>query len=133
MDEKQKKLRAQLASLDSAQAAERLIDMYPLESVDFSEGLLLISHLSWKKSDQKKLARHFFKKLPFASARGYEAFASFMSVNNMLECVRERFPMSSSDMNLLLYHLIPVLSLAAKNDQDRQLVLAFLKDFDSDA
>ncbi|GFM59953.1 hypothetical protein PSCICG_11130 [Pseudomonas cichorii] len=132
MDEKQKKLRAQLASLDSAQAAERLINMYPLESVDFSEGLLLISHLSWKKSDQKKLARHFFKKLPFASARGYEAFASFMSVKNMLECVCERFSMSSSDMSLLLYHLIPVLSRAAKSDQDRQLILAFLKDFDLD-
>ncbi|MBX8592645.1 hypothetical protein K5D56_25065 [Pseudomonas cichorii] len=129
MDEKQKKLRAQLAKLDSAQAAERLINMYPLESLDCSEGLLLIPHLSWKQSDQKKLARHFFKKLPFASARGYEAFASFMSVKNILECVRERFPMSSSDTSLLLYHLIPVLNMAAKNDQDRQLVLAFLKDF----
>ncbi|GFM84602.1 hypothetical protein PSCICO_00010 [Pseudomonas cichorii] len=130
MDEKQKKLRAQLARLSSAQAAEQLINMYPLESMDFGEALLLIPHLSWKQSDQKKLARHFFKKLPFASARGYEAFSSIMSVKNMLECVRERFPMSPSDMNLLFYHLIPVLSLAAKNDRDHQLILAFLKDFD---
>ncbi len=61
MDEKQKKLRAQLASLGSAQAAERLIDMYPLESVDFSEGLLLIPHLSWRKSDQKNWLDTFLK------------------------------------------------------------------------
>ncbi|MDA7087043.1 hypothetical protein PH586_11670 [Pseudomonas sp. SA3-5] len=123
MNERQKILCAQLAKMESKQAAEWLINRYPVDSIDYGEALLLIPHRSWKRSDQKRLAQHYFIKLPFSGAGGYEAFASFMSVKTFLDCVRERLPMNASDASLLLYYLIPVLNKAAKNDSDRQLIM----------
>ena len=78
MNERQKLLCAQLAEMGSEQAAEWLMTKYPVESIGYGEALLLIPHRSWKRSDQKRLAQYYFRKLPFSGARGYEAFASFM-------------------------------------------------------
>lgn len=131
MNERQKSLCAQLAKMSSEQAAEWLITRYPVISIDYGEALLLIPHRSWKRSDQKRLAQYYFRKLPFSSARGYEAFASFMSVRAFLDCVRERLPMSASDASLLLYYLIPVLNGVAKNDSDRQLIMDLVSELQS--
>ncbi|ELK4783868.1 TPA: hypothetical protein L4S95_004211 [Pseudomonas aeruginosa] len=128
MDERQKVLCAQLVKMGSEQAAEWLINRYPVDSIDYGEALLLIPHRSWRRSDQKRLAQHYFRKLPFSGAGGYEAFASFMSVKTFLDCVRERLPMSASDASLLLYYLTPVLNKFAKNESDRQLIMNFLNE-----
>ncbi|WP_277223011.1 hypothetical protein [Pseudomonas indica] len=128
MNERQKLLCAQLAKMGSEQAAEWLMTQYPVDSTDYGEALLLIPHRSWKRSDQKRLAQYYFRKLPFSGARGYEAFASFMSVRTFLDCVKERLPMSASDASLLLYYLIPVLNRAAKNDSDRQLIMSLINE-----
>ncbi|HBO3528840.1 hypothetical protein N0655_28675 [Pseudomonas aeruginosa] len=128
MDERQKILCAQLVKMGSEQAAEWLINRYPVDSIDYGEALLLIPHRSWRRSDQKRLAQHYFRKLPFSGAGGYEAFASFMSVKTFLDCVRERLPMSASDASLLLYYLTPVLNKFAKNESDRQLIMNFLNE-----
>ncbi|HDZ6665916.1 TPA: hypothetical protein RS469_004540 [Pseudomonas aeruginosa] len=128
MDERQKVLCAQLVKMGSEQAAEWLINRYPVDSIVYGEALLLIPHRSWRRSDQKRLAQHYFRKLPFSGAGGYEAFASFMSVKTFLDCVRERLPMSASDASLLLYYLTPVLNKFAKNESDRQLIMNFLNE-----
>ncbi|MEN1245474.1 hypothetical protein [Pseudomonas aeruginosa] len=128
MDERQKVLCAQFVKMGSEQAAEWLINRYPVDSIDYGEALLLIPHRSWRRSDQKRLAQHYFRKLPFSGAGGYEAFASFMSVKTFLDCVRERLPMSASDASLLLYYLTPVLNKFAKNESDRQLIMNFLNE-----
>ncbi|HEK9095786.1 hypothetical protein [Pseudomonas aeruginosa] len=128
MDERQKVLCEQLVKMGSEQAAEWLINRYPVDSIDYGEALLLIPHRSWRRSDQKRLAQHYFRKLPFSGAGGYEAFASFMSVKTFLDCVRERLPMSASDASLLLYYLTPVLNKFAKNESDRQLIMNFLNE-----
>ncbi|HBO1844442.1 hypothetical protein IEG03_31465 [Pseudomonas aeruginosa] len=128
MDERQKVLCAQLVKMGSEQAAEWLINRYPVDSIDYGEALLLIPHRSWRRSDQKRLAQHYFRKLPFSGAGGYEAFASFMSVKTFLDCVRERLPMSASDASLLLYYLTPALNKFAKNESDRQLIMNFLNE-----
>ncbi|WP_223875552.1 hypothetical protein [Xanthomonas sontii] len=126
MNEKQRILCMQLAKMDSEQAADWLMEKYPIGSMDYGEALLLIPHRSWKRPDQKRLARYYFRKLPFASARGYEAFASFMSTGHLLDCVKERLPMSDSNTDLLLYHMIPVLNRFAKNDSDRKIIAEFI-------
>ncbi|WP_267112290.1 hypothetical protein [Xanthomonas sacchari] len=126
MNEKQRILCAQLAKMESEQAADWLMEKYPIESMDYGEALLLIPHRSWKRSDQKRLARYYFRKLPFASARGYEVFASFMSTGHLLDCVKERLPMSDFNTDLLLYHLIPVLNRFAKKDSDRKIIAEFI-------
>ena len=119
MDERQKVLCAQFVKMGSEQAAEWLINRYPVDSIDYGEALLLIPHRSWRRSDQKRLAQHYFRKLPFSGAGGYETF---------LECARERLPMSASDASLLLYYLTPVLNKFAKNESDRQLIMNFLNE-----
>ena len=131
MNEQQKQLCQHLAALSSEQAAEWLMGAYPLESKDYGEALLLIPHRSWKRSDQRRLAGYYFKKIPFSSARGYEVFSSFMSVKTFIECVRENLPANTSDRALLLYYLTPVLGKAAKNESDRLLVRGFLSEVGS--
>jgi hypothetical protein len=128
MDKRQQLLCKQLARMESEQAADWLINTYPLESMNCGEALVLLPHRSWRRPEQKKLARYYFKKLPFASSRGYESFASFMSIKAMLECVKEYLPMSGFSLDLLHYYLIPVLNKTAKNNFDRQLIDEFVKE-----
>ncbi|MDF3864917.1 hypothetical protein P3W53_10610 [Pseudomonas denitrificans (nom. rej.)] len=127
MDEGKRSLCEQLVGMDSKRAADWLMSEYPIDSESYGEAILLIPHRSWKRSDQKRLAQYYFMKLPFSGPGGYEAFASFMSIKLLLECVRARLPMTESDKNLLLYYLTPVLSKSAKNDGDRRLIDDFIE------
>lgn len=117
---------AQLVSMSSDQAADWLITKYPIESADWGEALLLIPHRTWKHSDQKRLAKYYFKKLPFSGPRGYESFAAIMSIKLLLGCVAEAIPTEASRVELLLYYLIPALTGAAKIDSGRQLIRDFV-------
>lgn len=126
MNARQKALCKQLIKMSSAQAADWLIGTYPLDSDDWGEAMLLLPHRSWKKSEQQYLADYFFKKLPFSGYRGYEAFASIMSIALMLDCIKKALPEDVSRRELLHYYLIPVLSRAAKNDSDRRIIDEFI-------
>lgn len=128
MNSEQRKLCLQLVKMESEEAAEWLMSMYPVQSEDYGLALLLIPHRSWRRSEQKRLARYYFKKLPFSGAMAYEAFASVMSVSSLLSCVKEFLPMSDADASLLLYYLIPTLKKYAKNDSDSQLIDEFLNE-----
>ncbi len=126
MDERQRALCAQLVKMNSDQAADWLMTKYPIESADWGEALLLIPHRTWKRSDQKRLAKYYFRKLPFSGPRGYESFAAIMSIKLLVDCVAEAIPAEASRVELLLYYLIPILNRAAKNDSDRQLIRDFV-------
>ena len=75
--------------MTSDQAAAWILSRYPLASDNWGEALLLLPHRSWKKPGQKRLADYYFKKIPFSSARGYEAFASIMPVKLMVACIND--------------------------------------------
>ncbi|WP_228022247.1 MULTISPECIES: hypothetical protein [unclassified Pseudomonas] len=126
MDERQRALCAQLVRVNSDQAADWLMTKYPIESADWGEALLLIPHRTWKRSDQKRLAKYYFRKLPFSGPRGYESFAAIMSIKLLIGCVAEAIPAEASKVELLLYYLIPILNKLAKNDSSRQLVREFV-------
>lgn len=126
MDERQRALCAQLVKMSSDQAADWLMTKYPIETADWGEALLLIPHRTWKRSDQKRLAKYYFRKLPFSGSRGYESFAAVMSIKLLVGCVAEAIPVEESRIELLLYYLIPVLNGAAKNESDRQLIRRFV-------
>ena len=112
--------------MTSDQAAACILTRYPLASDSWGEALLLLPHRSWKKPEQKRLADYYFKKIPFSSARGYEAFASIMSVKLMVACINDALPKDPSRAELLFYYLIPVLKRFAKNDADRKIIEVFL-------
>lgn len=127
MDERLRLLVSKISKMESEKAASWIIENYPVESKQFGEALLLLPHRSWRREDQKRLAMYYFSKLPFASDRGYQAFASFMSIRLLLECVEKNLPKIEERIDLLLYNLIPVLKRAAKNDNDRQQISDFEK------
>lgn len=126
MDARQAELCKQLSKMSSDQAADWLIDTYPIDSDEWGEAIFLLPHRSWKKTEQQRLANHFFKKLPFSGYRGYEAFASIMSVASMVGCVKKALPEDAARRELLLYYLVPVLRRSAKNDSDRRIIEDFV-------
>ena len=125
MDNRFKEIRSELGKMTSSQAADWLIENYPVDSSEYGTAIALLPHRSWKRSDQVRLAKHYMSKIPFASAKVYEAFASFMSIELLISEIKKKMPQNGSDLSLLMYHLVPVLELHAKNDTDRELIQQF--------
>jgi hypothetical protein len=125
MDEKTKFICKELVKLTSEEAAEWVVEKYPIDSMNFGEALVIIPHRSWRKADQKRLANYYFQKLPFSGPGGYEAFASFMSIKTLIDCVSNRFPLGEADAELLSYYLFPVLKKFAKNKNDFDFIFKF--------
>ncbi|MBY5969576.1 hypothetical protein [Halomonas denitrificans] len=126
MNSKQRELCKKLVKMESSQAANFLMEIYPINSYGYGEVFVLLPHRSWKRREQKMLARYYFKKLPFSSALVYESFASFMSARLLLFCVSERLPMSGKDVDLLSYYLVPVLKKFYSGDRDKILIEDFV-------
>nr|WP_063571472.1 hypothetical protein [Luteibacter rhizovicinus] len=126
MDTQLKALSEKLGRMTSEDAANWLLTNYSVDEAGYGDAMALINHRSWQRSEQIRLAKHYFRKLPFASSKPYEAFASFMSLKLFLKTVEECMPASEEDKKLLMYHLSPVLQKAAKSDSDRELVAAFV-------
>lgn len=102
------------------------MERYPTSDGLWGEAVLVTPHRSWEKRDQIRLARYYLSRIPFASARPYEAFASFMSVASLTTVLQEFVPVSADRHDLLLYHLSPVLHRKARSDKDRAIVRNFL-------
>lgn len=132
MNEFQKKSIMKIARMSSEDAAQWVVENYPISANNYGDAFFYVCHRTWKVPDQKKLARYYFKKLPFSSERGYEAFASIMSMRNLICCVKELLPSTASDKDLLLYHLLPVLNKFARNEGDQQLVFDFCNDVNTE-
>ncbi len=114
-----------LRKLTSRDAAEWLMERYPVGSADWGDAITIIAHLSWKKADQARLADYYLSRLPFASAKPYEVFASFMKVSRLVDILRKNAPSDTSDKGLLEYYAGPVLERAAKTPVDREKVEGF--------
>jgi|SRR6185312_14057337 len=128
MDSRLKILCEELGKMSSSQAADWLMTNYPVDKADYGDAITMLSHRSWKRPDQIRLAQHYLKKMPFASSKVYEAFASFMSFELFLKSINEQVPTDKSDIDLLLYYLLPVLEKSARSDVDRELVKSFIAD-----
>ncbi|MGN6580430.1 MAG: hypothetical protein ACTHJ1_10675 [Bordetella sp.] len=114
-----------LRKMTSNEAAEWLIERYPIGSAKWGDAIVIMAHLSWKKADQIRLADHYLSRLPFASAKPYEVFASFMKVSRLVDILRKNAPVGTADRSLLEYHAGPVLMRAAQTPEDREMVENF--------
>ncbi|MCK4155501.1 hypothetical protein [Ralstonia pseudosolanacearum] len=114
--------------MTSDQAADWVIQTYALENPDWGLALDLIPQRSWGRPDQMRLARYYLAKMPFASEKPYRVFAEIMSFKRFVEVLRECLPLDRSKMDLLIYHVCPVLSAAAKTDADRELEKSFIEE-----
>lgn len=126
MDSKLKIILAELRKMTSSQAADWLMENYPTNEEDYWVGIKLLSHVSWKRSDQIRLATFYLKKMPFANSTVYATFASIMAFDLLIKIIREQLPTDKNDINLLLYHLEPILQKFAKKESDQHLMNSFI-------
>ena len=126
MDSKLNSISLELRAMESDKAASWLTEAYPIDSFEYGAAFQFISCRSWKRADQVRLARYYLQKIPFASAKAYEAFVSFMALRQFFNIIKERLPSNKSDIDLLIYHLRPTLENAVKTNADRELVDFFL-------
>ncbi|PMN64500.1 hypothetical protein [Enterovibrio norvegicus] len=126
MDKLLKNQAAELRKMSSEAAVIWLIDNYPIDNIEYGNAFMLMSHRSWKKSDQTSLAEYYLQKMPFSNSKAYEAFLSFMSLSIFLKVVRDFLPLnSSSDVDLLIYHLKPVLDSKVNSSNDSEMIEEF--------
>lgn len=126
MDERQREICDHLRQLSSSDAATWLMEQFPTGASNWGEALIAMPHRSWEKPEQIRLANYYLAKIPYASARGYEAFASFMSIARLISVLGQHVPLAADDKRLLAYHLTPVLRRKAISDSDQALVRSFL-------
>ena len=116
----------ELRLLPSSAAADWLIEHYPAGSGEYGTAFDLMAARSWTRADQRRLAGHYLARLPFASAKPYKVFLSFMAVPVFLSVLEKHLPRDKSGLELLRYHLEPMLVRAAVTDKDRMVVQDFL-------
>ena len=128
MDERLRSVVNDLRKKSYSEAAGWLIQQYPAGSPRSGEAIVILAHLSWKRAEQVRLAEHYLSDLPFAHARPYETFASFMKVRYLVDILRKHIPSDRQRKQLLEYHAAPVLNRAAKTTEDREAVRRFLEE-----
>jgi hypothetical protein len=117
----------ELRKLPSHEAADLILERYPLDSSMWGNVITLIEHLSWKVPDQVRLAEYYLSRLPHASDRGYSVFLNMMQLERVLAVIERHWPQNTADVDLLLYYLRPVLKKASTNDRQATLVAEWLQ------
>jgi hypothetical protein len=128
MDKRIRLLSKDLRKKSSKDAADWLIEKFPTDCEEYGVAITLMTHRSWKREDQVRLAKYYLRKLPFSSSKVYEAFITFMQLERFLKVIREYLPDNEADRNLLAYHLNPVLKKHAKSDKEQEIVKVFMSE-----
>lgn len=123
MDESQRENCKLLRDMGSPEAADWLLTNYP------KDGCFYIAKRSWKKSEQLRLAEHFLKTAPHASATCYDALLTIMSITNFLSVLEKYIPENSARKELLRYYLAPSLNKAASSERDKETIAYFMSKF----
>lgn len=125
VDERLRSIVSSLREKSSNEAANWLMERYPFRSHNWGESIIILSHLSWKKADQIRLAEYYLNAMPFADAWPYRAVATIMPVHRLVAIMKKRVP-NDSHKTLLEYHVVTVLRPAARTQKDREAVESFL-------
>lgn len=93
-----------------------------------------IAHRAWAVEEQEALLRHYLpEKLPFAPGDGYRWLVQATSLSRVVRHITLLLPSIPQDrLDLLEYHLRPVLSDAARSERQRneaQILLAEIHKF----
>ena len=131
MNERLKSLSEKLRGMTSQEAADWLLDNYDIHSPNVGDVYTLVQHRSWRRKDQRRLAKKYLSNLPHASDRGYRAFLSFMAIPVFLDVLGNCCSLSRSEIDLLLYYLLPALHKNAKNASDKREISKFIADLNS--
>ncbi|WP_421567783.1 hypothetical protein [Stenotrophomonas sp. PD6] len=120
-----------IRELSSQAAADWLMSTYPVGAPDYGAAFNLLTRRSWKRRDQIRLAEHYLARLPFAAAKPYRVFLSFMAADVFVAQLRKFLPSDESKAELLRYHLEVVMREGARSDGDRALFTELLAELGS--
>lgn len=113
-----------LRSMASNEAAGWVLREYPLGSPDWGLALRLLDHLSFRRADWTRLARHYLAHAPYADDRAYRLFARALGIPRFLAVLGQVMPANSDRGDLLRYHLEPL--LRDVQGKDREVADAFM-------
>jgi len=117
----------ELRKLPSHEAADLILDRYPLDNIGWGKAITLIEHGSWAVPDQVRLAEYYLSRLPHANDRAYSVFAKVMQLERLLAVIERYWPQNTDHVDLLLYYLRPSLKQASKTDRQAALVAEWLQ------
>jgi hypothetical protein len=110
--------------MPSAEAADWILDTYPAGQPDWGEAILLMEHVSLRRADWERLARHYLTMGPYAQDRPYRLFLRMLGVPRFVEIMQQCVAGGSDRLDLLRYHLEPL--FRDVQGQDRAAVDAFM-------
>ncbi len=126
MNEEMRALVKALREMGSEKAADHLLERFPAGSHGSGVATTAIGHLSWRRADQMRLAKHYLSNLPHASGRAYRVFAAIMSIPRLLRIIEDNMPEDEDRKDLLFYYLRPVFREGARTEADRETVADFM-------
>tara|TARA_Y100000815_G_C13182675_1_gene439902 strand:+ start:425 stop:808 length:384 start_codon:yes stop_codon:yes gene_type:complete len=121
MNEAMRQHAAELRGMQSAQAADWLLQHYPRGG----EGIILLEHISLSKSDYRRLAEHYLVGPSHAHDRAYRLFGHRLGLTGLIRILGETKGRDSRDADLLAYHLRPMLR-NAKDAEELREATAFI-------
>ena len=122
MNEGQRELAAELRSKTSEQIADWLLQHRP----NGGEAIVLLEHVTLRKSDYQRLAARYLAGRCHANSRAYRLFAQRLGLGGLIRILSETRPCEARDADLLAYHLRPLLRLA-RNEQELREATAFVE------
>ena len=121
MNEEQRELAAELRSKPSDQIADWLLQHYP----NGGEAIVLLEHVTLRKSDYRRLAARYLAGRSHADNRAYRLFAQYLGLSGLIRILGEARHREARDADLLAYHLRPLLR-HARNEQELREATAFV-------
>lgn len=121
MNEEQRELAAELRSKPSDQIADWLLQRYP----NGGEAIVLLEHVTLRKSDYRRLAARYLAGRSHAQDRAYRLFAQCLGLSGLIRILGETRHREARDADLLAYHLRPLLR-HARNEQELREATAFV-------
>jgi hypothetical protein len=112
---------AELRGMQSEQAADWLLLHYP----SGGEGIILLEHVSLRRGDYRRLAKHYLAGPSHAHDRAYRLFARRLGLSGLIRILDETQCRDGRDGDLLAYHLRPMLR-DAKDAEELREAAAFV-------
>lgn len=122
MDETMRAHAAELRRMPSETAADWLIQHDPSGDI----AITLLKHVSLRRGDYQRLAKHYLAGPTHADGRAYHLFAERLGLAGLIRILSEQKVRDCRDADLLAYHLGPILR-DAKNVEESQEAAAFVE------
>src|SRR3954464_11854489 len=111
----------ELRRMPSETAADWLLQHYP----SGGEAITLLEHVSLRRGDYRRLAKHYLAGPSHAHDRAYRLFARRLGLAGVVRILGETHGRDGRDADLLAYHIRPMLE-DAKDAEELREAAAFV-------